>query len=283
MGGAIFVGRNVVSARNVLWLHTLVMGVAGLIFFVYPKESATLWPWQLPPLAARFMGSLFLGGAACSLACLRSRDDRGLFAMALLAVGDMLIALTALPVLIDTGVTPRVIWFLVFFVGIALLLILKLLPTARGAANPQGMPVTRALRGFFVIHLIVVLPVGLSMYFVPAWAQPLWPWQMTPVNVRLIGSFFFGAALISMWALRQPCEESLRPVLALYAFFASMATIASVIHLGLFNPARIATWAFFALYVFVAGGSWLLWLQAPKARAVSQNPQREVPSESRSG
>ena len=259
-------------ARGILWLHTLATGAAGVLFWVFPGESATVWPWPLPPLAVRFVGSLFHGGAACSLVCLRSREDRGLFAMVLLAVGDALIALSGLLDIASIGFTPRMIGFLVSFLGFASLLTLAVVPEMNRAADARGTRVTRALRGFFVIHLLVVLPVGASMYFLPSWAQPLWPWQMTPINVRLIGSFFFGAAFISLWALRQHSSEPLRPVLALYALFASLATIASLIHFKLFDPARATTWAFFALYVFVAGGSWLFWSQIP--RESSRPPPR---------
>jgi len=263
------------TARGILWLHTLAMGLAGFLFFVFPGESATLWPWALPPLAARFVGSLFLGGAACSLVCLRSREDRGLFTMVLLAVGDALIALCGLLDIASIGFTPRMIGFLVYFLGFASLLTLAVVPATNRAATAHGTRVTRALRGFFLIHLLVVLPVGASMVFLPSWAQPLWPWQMTPINVRLIGSFFFGAAFISLWAVRQHSQEPLRPVLALYAFFASLATIASLIHFKLFDPARATTWAFFALYVFVAGGSWLFWSQLPRG---SSTPPPRPPS-----
>jgi hypothetical protein len=224
-------------------------------------------------LAARFVGSLFLGGAASSLVCLRY--ERGLFAMVLLAVGDALIALCGLLGIASIGFTPKMIGFLVAFLGFASLLTLAVVPAMNRAADAQGTQVTRALRGFFLVHLLVVLPVGASMVFLPSWARPLWPWQMAPVNVRLIGSFFFGAAFISLWALRQHFREPLRPVLALYALFASLATIASLIHFKLFDPARATTWAFFALYVFVAGGSWLFWSRLPRG---SSTPPPRPPS-----
>ncbi len=259
--------RRVVA---VLWGHTLVMGIAGFVFFLFPREGAALWPWTLPPLAARFMGSLFFGGAACSLACLRSGDQRGLFIMVLLAAGDALIALSGLLGIANIGLTPKMIWFLAFFLGVALLLALAVLPVIQGAAAANGTRVMRALRGFFLIHLLVVLPVGVSMYVLPSWAQPLWPWQMAPINIRLIGSFFFGAAFISMWALRQHSSEPLRPVLALYALFQSLVTIASVTHFNLFDPARTTTCAFFGLYVFVAGGSGFFWVRLSIARASAQ-------------
>jgi len=48
-----------------------------------------------------------------------------------------------------------------------------------------------------------------------------------------------------------------------YRIFTLLALIASFIHFSLFNPARLVTWVFVAVYVLVAGGAWyLLWAQA---------------------
>jgi hypothetical protein len=239
----------------VLWLHTLAMATAGLLFFLLPKQGAALWPWTFPPLAARFMGALFLGGATCSLVCLRTRDGAESFVLVLLAIGDLLIAVSGVLSVREIGLTPASALFFAFFILFALLLVMAAATMKEQGAGAARTPVARALRWFFFIHLLVVLPVGVSMFFLPGWAQPLWPWRMTPINVRLIGSFFFGAAFISFWALRQHHAESLRAVLAMYAVFATMATLASVMHFGLFDPVRLATWAFFALYCFVAIGS----------------------------
>ena len=243
---------------SALWTHTVITGLAGLLFFFLPAESARIWPWPLPPLAARFMGSLFLGGAACSMACLRTRRTDGLFVMVLLALGNALIALSGLFAIGAVGFTPSMIFFLVFFLGLASSLAIVFLPKADTEAMPRGSPVGRSQRAFFLVHLAVVLPVGLAMFLLPDWAQSHWPWKMTPVNVRFIGAFFFGAAAISVWALLERSGEVLLPVFVLYAIFATLATVASLIHIGLFDPARLVTWAFFALYVYVAAGSWLL-------------------------
>ena len=253
------------SAHAVLWLHTLAMGIAGLLFFLLPRQSATLWPWTLPPLGARFMGSLFLAGAACSLACMRTRDSAGSFVLVLLAVGDLLIATTGLLGIREIGLTPTSALFFAFFGVFALLLVLAAPAMKQHGSSAARAPVARALRWFFFVHLLVVLPVGVSMFFLPGWAQPLWPWRMTPINVRLIGSFFLGAAFISLWALRQSNAESVRAVLSMYAVFATMATVASVMHFALFDPARPATWAFFALYCFVAIGSALFLLRLSRS------------------
>ncbi len=260
---------NVRIARAALVVHTVVTAVAGVTFFLSPGSAAALWPWPLPPLAARFMGALFLGGAVCSAVCLRAAAGRGVRVLAWLAVGDGLIALTALigPAPIEPA--PGTAGFVAFFAALAGLLAIGATAGSR-AASPWPVPdaLLRVIRGFFVLHLLVVLPVGAAMYLAPDWAQPHWPWKMAPINVRLIGSFFFGAAFISAWALYQSGVPTLRAILALYTTFATAATVAALIHVGLFDPARRTTWAFFALYVFVAAGSaWLLRLlgQAPRA------------------
>jgi hypothetical protein len=48
--------------------------------------------------------------------------------------------------------------------------------------------------------------------------------------------------------------------------FATAATVASVIHFNLFEPSRLITWVFFALYIFVATGGWYFLTRYP-ARA----------------
>jgi len=256
-------GMSAQALRRVLWLHTACMGIAGVVLFVLPAAGALLWPWALPPLAARLLGSLLIAGAVCSLDLLRARDSSGLFVIVLLAVGDVLIAASALLGVGETGISPGLLVVLAVFGIAAVLLTMVVLPAVQD--TPPGAPVPRLLHVFFFVHLLVVLPVGLAMFLAPAWTQPLWPWRMSQLNVRLIGSFFFGAAFISAWALRQRTVESLRATLALYAAFATLATTAALIHVNQFDPARLATWAFFTLYVFVAAGSLLFLLRMRRA------------------
>lgn len=262
---------HALAVRFALWAHTLVMGCAGLALFLLPRDIATLWPWTLPPLAARFMAALFLAGAICSLQCLFQRDARTLFVMVLLAVGDALIVLAGLLSLDEIGHTPRTVGLLAFFAIVAAALAFLLLPAARAATNAAGTPISRAMRVFFALHVLVVLPTGAAMMFLPGWAQTRWAWQMTPVNVRLIGSFFLGAAIVSAWVLRERFVESVRPVFVLYGTFSTLATIASILHLNLFDSERPVVWAFFGLYLGVASAAWILFF---RTRPLARHPAR---------
>ena len=106
--------------------------------------------------------------------------------------------------------------------------------------------------------MVVVGLVGLTMYGVPSQVSGLWPWSMPLIDVRLLGSIFLASSVLSAWAVpRRRGRTEVDPLLAAYAGFASLALVASLLHLGLFDPHRVVTWAFFVLYVAVAVGGWV--------------------------
>jgi len=246
-----------------LWLHTVLTILAGLGLFFFPQTFGPMWPWALPPLAARFMGSLLVGGGVCTALAALAPEPLPLAGPALLGLGDILIASVGLLDIAETGLGGRMIVWLAAFFGLALLLFLLLLLAGRQAFRVNDKTsLGTALRVYFSIHMAVVIPVGLTMYLGPILAQPLWPWALSPVNVRLLGAFFVGASVLSVWSLLQKNWQAIQPLVGLYAVFTTFATIASIIHFRLFNPARIATWAFFALYVFVAIGAWFFLARA---------------------
>ena len=251
-----------------LWLHTIVTISTGLGLYVLPQTFGPLWPWALPALAARFMGSLLIGGGICTALTALASEPLPVAGPALLGLGDILIASVSLLDIGEIGLTGRTTIWLVAFIGTALLLwLLFLLNGRQTSGGDNRQPLTRRLRTYFKIHLAVVIPVGLIMYFAPALAQQLWPWSLSLVNIRLLGAFFVGASILSIWNLRQTDWHAIQPLVALYAVFATLATLASIIHFGLFDPARVVTWAFFALYIYVALGAWFFLLGASRRRS----------------
>src|SRR5262249_42760227 len=131
-------------------------------------------------------------------------------------------------------------------------------------------PLPPTVRTFFTLHMLLVAPVGLAMYLAPSLAQSFWPWTLTPINIRLIGAMFVVTAVLSFWCRRQRAWDTVAPTLVTYGTFTSLALVASLIHFSLFNPTRLVTWAFLAVYILVAGGAWyLLWAQRRSQQALS--------------
>ncbi len=241
-----------------LWIHTTITTLAGLYLFLLPQTVSLVWPWVFPPLAARFMGSLLVGGGVCTALAALAPSPIPVGGPALLGLGDLLIASVGVIDIGEIGLNGRLVLWLAALSGLALLLGITLLLGRGQESTAKGRwMVTRGMRIYFIIHLAVVIPVGLTMYFMPALAKNLWPWGLSIVNVRLLGAFFIGASILSLWSLRQRSWQAVQPLIGLYAVFTSLATLASIIHFSLFNPARIVTWLFFALYLFVGIGAWI--------------------------
>lgn len=264
--------------RSVLWLHTLVASLAGLGLYLFPKTFGPLWPWTLPPLAARFMGSLFIGGAVCTALAALSPEPIPVEGPALLGIGYLLIFSVGLLDAAETRWTSGMLTWQALFIFIGLALIG--LPFLHGrsesqAENGPGLP--RDLRRYFKIHLAVVLPVGLTMFLLPAVGQKLWPWGLSIINVRLLGAFFVGASILSIWCLRQRSWQAVQPLVGLYAVFTTLATWASILHFSLFNPSRLVTWLFFALYLFVGIGAWFFLARAVLRRSHVIEVEMKVP------
>jgi hypothetical protein len=251
---------NTNTLRAAFWLHTVAAGAAGLALYLFPAMAGALWPWPLPPLAARFVGSLLIASAVASVLIAISRDElpvNGALLMGLTLYG--LIALTGVMALGEL-VTSAGLLILIAVFGVAALLGAATLamragmPLNRAGARPQS----RLLRGLLLLEFLLVTPVGLMMYLAPTVAQPLWPWELTPINIRLIGSIFVATMIGSFWGLRLRTWEEIRPSVVAGGTFTTLALIASLLHFNLFNPSRLATWAFIALYIFVALGAWLV-------------------------
>lgn len=248
------------TLRTFLWLHTAIAGLAGLAYYLLPAAAAAAWPWPLPPLAARFVGSLLIASALNTGLTAVAHNDlpvNGALLSGLVLYG--LMALTGVMALGEPGMSGGLpIWIAVF--GGLSLLSGALLGARTGTPLDHAgtRPPSRLLRGLLALDCLLVAPVGLMMYLAPTLARPFWPWDLPPINIRLIGSIFVATMIVSLWALRQRSWEEVRPGVATGGAFATLALIASLLHFDLFDPNRAITWAFVALYAIVALGAWLV-------------------------
>ena len=251
------------TLRTILWLHTLLAGAFGLALYLVPGAAAGAWPWPLPPLAARFVGALLIGAAVDTGLTVAARNAlplNGSLLMAAVLYG--LIVLAGVLAVAQVGPTNGLLLWIALLGAVSLLAAALLTarmgaPLDRAGARPQ----TRFLRGLLVLDLLLVAPVGLLMYLVPAIARRFWPWDMPTLNVRLIGSIFVATLVLSAWALRRRTWDEVRPRIAAGGAFATLALIASYLHFGLFDRGPLLTWLFIALDAIVSLGAWLAMLQ----------------------
>jgi hypothetical protein len=219
----------------------------------------SFWPWPLPALAARFVASLLLSAAIDTGLTAAARD--GLPLVGALLMGLVLYGLICLTGVLALGAldAPNGLLAWIALLGALSLGFGGLLATRVDAPRDRAraQPQSKFLRGLLWLDFALVAPVGLLMYLAPEIAQEYWPWNLPPINVRLIGSIFVATAVLTLWALRQRTWEEVRPSVVAGGTFATLGLIASFLHFNLFDPGRLVTWLFVGLYAVVAAGAWL--------------------------
>ena len=120
----------------------------------------------------------------------------------------------------------------------------------------MAQPIGADLRVVFWAVALLTGLTGLVMFVAPQPAgQFYWPWTLTPLVARYLGALFIGVAVGAALCARSTDWSQVRLLFPPGLTFTGLSLIAAALHFSSFNPARLATWAFFALYlaVFVAG------------------------------
>jgi hypothetical protein len=120
---------------------------------------------------------------------------------------------------------------------------------------------------FWVVAVLTGLT-GLVMFLLPQPAgQSYWPWPLTPLVARYLGALFIGIAVGAMLCARATDWSQVRLLFPPGLTFTGLSVVAAAIHFASFNPARLATWLFFALYVAVFLAGLLAYLRYERARS----------------
>jgi MFS family permease len=120
-------------------------------------------------------------------------------------------------------------------------------------AQPDNPALPLRLRGLTLIGALALLAAGLGLFFAPAVARPLWPWQIGPFS-----GFFWGAVCLSALAalallLYDARWWPARLVLPMLVVFSGSVLIVSLLNLQRFHFDRWTAWLWFALLLVLPG------------------------------
>ena len=120
----------------------------------------------------------------------------------------------------------------------------------------MSQPIGTGVKVVFWVVAVLTFLTGLTMFLLPGPSgQTYWPWPLTPLVARYLGGLFIGIAVGAALCARSTEWSQVRLLFPPGLTFTGLSLVATTIHFASFNPARVATWLFFALYgaVFVAG------------------------------
>ena len=226
-------------------LFALWVGVWG---YLWPADIERALPWQVPPLHARFIASMYLSGTVVMLAAAAARrlhEVRVVTIMAAVWTGMLLVvSLFNLPAF-DWGRVQ--VWFW-FFAYVAFPLGGGWLAWHHRAGSypADGDPPRRVHTRAFLAVGVVCFALSAALFLAPGPMTELWPWQIDTLLAQIYSGPFLSYAVGGLLLSRCTRVAEMRlPVLSILAF-TLLVLVASVLHRDVFAPIGPSGVAWFA-------------------------------------
>jgi hypothetical protein len=275
------VRRVLPGMRALLVLFSVLTALAVAALYILAERTDDYFAWTIQPaLTAAFLGAGYAAGFV--LVVLSLRDP--VWADSRVAVLTILVfvVLTTIATLVhldrfhfmdefaDSGfVAKAAAWFwLAVYVVVPLLMLGLLLPQERsvGIDPPPRQPVPMGLRFALAAESLVLTATGVALYVVPATAEHLWPWPLTPLTARVVAAWLIAFGLATALATFAGDLRRLRTAAVAYTVF-GVLVIGAVIRFAAaldWNDPRTITFALMSVAIVLTGATG--WWLAPTPR-----------------
>jgi hypothetical protein len=241
--------------RLVFWVFAGLALIAGGLLFIGATRTDEWWSWTIePPLTAATLGAFYWAAFVLILTAARSETwaeaRPAAYPVAVIAVLLLVVTLYHLD-RFDLDSLFGVFW-LVAYALVPPLLVWALADQVRtpgeDARPTQRLP--RGLRALLIFEGVAMLATGGVLLFSAGLADDLWPWALSPLTSRAIGSFYVGIGVIALIAVRDDDPVNFRGAALAYTVLGLLVLLAVLLHLPDLEGDHFDT----AIYV----GSWSL-------------------------
>jgi uncharacterized membrane protein HdeD (DUF308 family) len=102
-----------------------------------------------------------------------------------------------------------------------------------------------------ILEGVVMLAAGVLLLIAPGVADDIWPWALSPLTSRAIGSFLFGVGLAALIAARDDDPLSFRGAALAYTALGLLELLALNLHIPDLGDRPLATTFYAAFWVAV--------------------------------
>ena len=224
------------SVRLFMWAAFIFVAAAGLSLFLLSEQTSHFFAWTIkPPIPAAFLGGGYLAVTTALGLGLREAD------WASVRVGVWVVATGLVSILIasllhlDKFHLHSPIWTAKAWAWSWLVLYVALVPGLMAALWAQwrqpaptprsgsGLPLGLRLGQWLLGGLMVAM--GAALFVVPASAEQLWPWSLTPLTARMVGSFYLAIGVSLFAAARENDYARIRVASFAYLVFALLELV----------------------------------------------------------
>jgi hypothetical protein len=202
---------------------------------------------MVPPLHARFLGSMYLSGATFMVLCLlAARWAEVRIVLPMIAIWTGMLFLISLLYLseFNFGRPQPWIWFGAYLIYplIALWLAWQ---RRTDDTTPIGVALPKWASVYLLIQGILTTLLGLALLFATGFMVQVWPWSITPLLAQLYAAPLLSYGIGSLLLARAQTWLQVRIAVTAILVFALGVLIASFIHNQLFSAANVSTWLWF--------------------------------------
>lgn len=212
------------------WLAVVVLLflINGSLLFFVPGFQVPLWPWDIPPFNARFLGAIYIAEAASvALLVVHNRWSPARLALTI-AIIFTVTATAGTLIHADQLFWPgkrAMLWYFIYAVYVILPALA--LWYYRNLPRPPSHPMPPGLRSIAVLLGFVLAIYGLVSFAVPELATSFWPWPVDQLHGRVYSGIFMAGGIGLVMAGWGGAREEVQ-VMGTAAFCLGVAAIAGL-------------------------------------------------------
>jgi hypothetical protein len=273
-----------------LCVGSLFAFVAGAQVYITTGETDRFFAWTIKShLTAAFLGAMYWGAVALLALSARSRywasariGAFGAEVLMPLLLASMLLDFDALNTDRPGFIPAATAWaFLVVYAGLPVVFLAVFFVQRRvTGGNPRQlalMPVW--ISAALALYAVALVGLGIALFAAPTRADAVWPWPLTAIGGRAIGSFLVATGVVMALGVRERDWERAEAMTLALPVLAALELVALARYGGEVDWSTPTAWVYVAgvVGVFAVGayGASRVFAVARKAKAV---PARPAPS-----
>lgn len=219
----------------------------GIWGYLIPSRVDQAIPWLVPPLHARFLGSMYLSGLTFMVGGILARYYVEVRVMIrIIAIWTGMLFIISLFYLDEFDYSLEQVWFWFGAYLIYPLIALWLMWRDRNLHETVDGPVLPTwVRGYLLGQGIVVTALALALFLRPEFMATIWPWKITQLLTQIYSAPFLAYGVSSLMLSRQQTWLEVWVVVTGTFVFTLGVLFASLIHRQLFSGTNLATWVWF--------------------------------------
>ena len=271
--------------RAFLYAAIALTFAAGTQLVILAEDTDRYFAWTIgTPMSAVFIGASFWAASVILVFSARQRH----WVRARVPVPSVVVVATLLLIATVTHIEEfesllGFAWIEVYAFVPPLAVALAVMQLAvPGTDPPPEDPLPVGLRAALAVHAVALLGFGILLYFVPGESNSVWPWELTDLTSKAIGTWLLGIGTLATYVALHNDRADMPGASLSYLVLPAALTLGLIRFPGDVDFASLDTIVYLVFIISAAAiGAYGAWVSVREHRYPSGLPHGGVPVELR--